>query len=73
MKSRVSESTLLDMMSLKVRPGLGGFKSKAVEKVDVGFGAVSLVVLVWLGPDLAQAAVEPEMLSLSSALILLRC
>jgi hypothetical protein len=48
----VSESTLLDSVSLEVRSGFGRFKSEAVKKVNVGFGAVRLVVQVSPGLDL---------------------
>jgi hypothetical protein len=61
MKSRVSESTLLDLTILEVRSGFSRFKSKAVEKVNVGFGAIWLVVRVSLDADPSQATVESEL------------
>lgn len=52
MKSRVSKSMLLDLVTVEVRSGFGRFKSKEVKNVNVGFGAMQFVVRVSLGYNL---------------------
>lgn len=45
---------LIDDVLVEVGTGLGGLKAEAVQEVDVGLGAVSLVVGVANGRDLLQ-------------------
>lgn len=59
----------MDTLRVEIRARLGWVEAEAVHQIDVGLGAMALVVLVGDGSDLLQAEITPELgLSLEDGL-----
>lgn len=57
----VGEAAVLEGGDMLVGTGLGGLEAKPVHEIDVGLGAVALVVLVGDGHDLLEAELLLEL------------
>lgn len=53
--STVGQTTLMDFLLVEVRARKGGLEAEPIQKIDVGLGAMALVVLVGDDLDLVEA------------------